>query len=66
VSHGKTIAFKLQEGVKFHDGKPFISPDVQFAMMEVLKKVRPRGPGTLNQNLESIVGKRKITESVRS
>ena len=43
---GKTITFKLQEGVKFHDGTPFTSADVQFTFMNVLKKVHPRGPIT--------------------
>jgi peptide/nickel transport system substrate-binding protein len=32
--------------VKFHDGKPFTSADVQFSIMEVLKKVHPRGINT--------------------
>lgn len=40
---GKTITFKLRHGVKFHDGKPFTSADVQFSIMEILKKVNPRG-----------------------
>lgn len=39
-----TITFKLEEGAKFHDGKPFTSADVQFSIMEVLKKIHPRGP----------------------
>lgn len=43
---GKTVTFKLQPGVKFHDGKPFTSADVQFSVMEVLKKVHPRGANT--------------------
>ena len=43
---GKTITFKLRQGVKFHDGKPFTSTDVQFTIMEVLKKVHPRGIST--------------------
>ena len=42
----KTVTFNLQEGVKFHDGKPFTSADVQFSVMEVLKKVHPRGQNT--------------------
>ncbi len=43
---GKTVTFKLKENVKFHDGKPFTSADVQFSVMDVLKKVHPRGANT--------------------
>ncbi len=41
---GKTITFRLQEGVLFHNGKPFTSADVQYSYMEVLKKVHPTAP----------------------
>jgi peptide/nickel transport system substrate-binding protein len=40
---GKTVTFKLRTDVKFHDGKPFTSADVQFTIMEVLKKIHPQG-----------------------
>src|SRR3989441_9672110 len=40
---GKTITFKLQKGVRFHDGKPLTSSDVKFSVLEVLRKVHPRG-----------------------
>jgi peptide/nickel transport system substrate-binding protein len=43
---GLSITFKLRQNVKFHDGKPFTSADVKYSIMEVLKKVHPRGPGT--------------------
>ncbi len=46
---GKTVTFKLRRGVKFHDGKPFTSADVQFSIMEVLKKVHPRGINTFKE-----------------
>lgn len=46
---GKTVTFKLHEGVTWHDGKPFTSADVQFTVMEILKKVHPRGPNTFRE-----------------
>ena len=46
---GKTITFTLQKGVKFHDGQPFTSADVKFSILEVLKKVHPRGPATFRE-----------------
>jgi peptide/nickel transport system substrate-binding protein len=46
---GKTITFKLQEGVTFHNGKPFTSADVQFSFMEVLKKYHPTAPVILSE-----------------
>lgn len=46
---GKTITFKLREGVTFHDGEPFTSEDVQFSVMEVLSKIHPRGPNSFKE-----------------
>ena len=40
---GKTVTFKLQKGVRFHDGTPLTSADVKFSVLEVLRKVHPRG-----------------------
>lgn len=42
----KTMTFHLRRGVVFHDGKPFTSADVKFSVLEVLKKVHPRGANT--------------------
>jgi peptide/nickel transport system substrate-binding protein len=39
---GKTYTFKLQENVKWHDGKPFTSADVVFSANVYLKEVHPR------------------------
>jgi len=50
---GKTMTFKLQHGVKFHDGSPFTSADVKYSIEEVLRKVHPRGANTFKE-LEKI------------
>ncbi len=39
---GLTYRFKLREGVKWHDGKPFTSADVA-ASIKILKESHPRG-----------------------
>ena len=49
---GKTITFTLQPGVRFHDGTPFTSADVKFSILEVLKKVHPRGAATFREVTE--------------
>ena len=46
---GKTVTFKLRKGVTWHDGKPFTSADVKFTILEVLKKVHPRGPNSFRE-----------------
>lgn len=43
---GLSIAFKLRDGVKWHDGAPFTSADVKYTFEEILKKHHPRGRAT--------------------
>jgi peptide/nickel transport system substrate-binding protein len=43
ASDGRTLTFRLRDGVTFHDGKPFTSADVRYSIMEVLRKRHPRG-----------------------
>ena len=43
---GQTITFELRKGVKFHDGKPLTSADVQFSIMSAARVTHPRGPNT--------------------
>jgi peptide/nickel transport system substrate-binding protein len=40
---GKTITFKLRQGVKWHDGQPFTAADVKFTIEQVVKKYHSRG-----------------------
>jgi len=41
--NGLTWRFRLRDGVKWHDGRVFTSADVAFTMMEIWKKLHPRG-----------------------
>lgn len=49
---GLTYTFHLQEGVKWHDGKPFTSDDVKFSLEEGWKKLHPRGKTTFENVVE--------------
>lgn len=40
---GRTVTFRLREGVTWHDGKPFTAADVAFSAMEVWKPLQNLG-----------------------
>ncbi len=50
---GRTVTFKLREGVTWHDGKPFTSADVAFSAMEVWKPLQNLGR-IVFANLEAV------------
>src|SRR5690606_2818848 len=51
---GLTYTFHLNEGVTWHDGKPFTADDVVFSMGDMLPKTHARARVILNKYLESV------------
>lgn len=51
---GLIYSFELQQGVKWHDGKPFSSADVVFSIDQFLRKVHPRARVIINKYVETI------------
>ncbi|WP_459618091.1 ABC transporter substrate-binding protein [Bordetella sp. 2513F-2] len=51
---GLSYTFHLQEGVKWHDGKPFTADDVVFSMTELLPKTHARARVILGKFLDSV------------
>ncbi|MGF6573723.1 peptide/nickel transport system substrate-binding protein [Paraburkholderia sp. GAS333] len=49
---GKSITFHLRRGVTWHDGQPFTSADVEYSILNVVKKTHPRGAS----NLAKVIG----------
>jgi peptide/nickel transport system substrate-binding protein len=50
---GLSVTFKLREGVKWHDGKPFTSADVAFSALQVWKPLQNLGR-IIFANLEGV------------
>lgn len=58
---GLTYTFKLQDGVKWHDGKPFTSADVVFTATEFLIDVHPRWRPISEAYVESVTASDDLT-----
>jgi peptide/nickel transport system substrate-binding protein len=51
---GKVYTFHLQQGVKWHDGKPFSAADVVFSLDVMLREVNPRWRPIANAQLQKV------------
>jgi peptide/nickel transport system substrate-binding protein len=61
---GLSVTFKLREGVKWHDGKPFTSADVAFSALQVWKPLQNLGR-TIFKDLETVDTPDAITAILR-
>ena len=43
AADGLSVTFKLRDGVKWHDGKPFTSADVAFSALQIWKPLQNLG-----------------------
>ena len=53
AADGRSVTFRLAEGVTWHDGKPFTSADVAFSALEIWKKLQNLGRVVL-KDLEAV------------
>ncbi|MGX5804274.1 ABC transporter substrate-binding protein [Bradyrhizobium sp. Arg314] len=53
AADGQSVTFKLRDGVKWHDGKPFTSADVAFSALQVWKPLQNLGR-TVFKDLEAV------------
>lgn len=51
---GLVYTFKLQEGVKWHDGKPFSAEDVVFTVDEFLRETQPRIRTLISKYIDTV------------
>lgn len=51
---GMSYTFHLNEGVKWHDGKPFTADDVVFSLSDMLPKVHGRARVILDKYVDSV------------
>jgi peptide/nickel transport system substrate-binding protein len=51
---GLTYTFDLQEGVTWHDGKPFTADDVVFSIDKLNRETHPRTKLIINQYVDSV------------
>jgi peptide/nickel transport system substrate-binding protein len=50
---GRTVTFRLRDGITWHDGKPFTSADVQYNALELWRKLQNYGT-QLHRDLEAV------------
>ncbi|WP_027165460.1 ABC transporter substrate-binding protein [Mesorhizobium sp. WSM3224] len=53
TADGLSVTFKLRDGVKWHDGKPFTSADVAFSALQIWKPLQNLGR-TVFKDLEAV------------